>query len=848
MTAYAGEVKEIARANTLEEIRRAANAFPATADKSGGILYSGKVGGTNAEAIALELAEKTGLPLVNHTSRAKFLIEAEGAIRASAERIFRSQGQDTATARRSAAAFLYGDSKVPPDSPVSVENCLWGSTSREFASSLRGDVTVVASAADLERVLAQVEVPAVLESGHALSLGGRSVAEMHVLRARGGINAVLPAVQAQFIDAATKGIFELPDHSEPSITRITVSKEVASALGLDAARFISSAHLASAGLVTAPIDLPAARTGLHPGVAKGMGVVAAAAVVYDLATSADKAAGMWEQGNHTGARSEVLHFGTRNLGMWGGAVLGAEVFGTAGAETGPWDIVVGGAGALVGAIAGDQLADAVDRQRIYHQRGPDGRAWTYDPEDPERGWTRTTSELDTGATHLNDGFPVYHEHSETADAALADRLNYQASRTAVELAMAHPPRPKDPYTQPATPDDTHSIRDASWNRDPQTHVWTRRVVHGLLEHGMVNASIERATEARAAELDRAAEETVAENAAHSPTAIASRYASAYREYGWEKYGPLPEAVAVLQRTAEHGTTTLADTGANLPRAERPAAPPAPVPPHLLDFRQAGHPLHAFYERALAKVHDMEDRYRMPYGAHSERLAAAVTDAVAAHNIGKTPDQRFGAIERIELRGEGADRQAVAIDQRVNYHLPQVQVSIPADKAASRSVGQSSQDWARRHMPHLQTASQTKAADLAVPRNHPGPAYDPRSPDHPRHAQFEALREKVTEAYAHVGIPRTRTQLDEATAVVLLHAGQGRLDAGSTQVSLLADQRTGVIGPGSDLLLQQTHGTLSLRTRIPSGELQVPPDQAFRQVAQAASQSLPGQEPQQAQAR
>lgn len=865
MTAYAEEIERISKADTLEEIRRVAAGFPATAKKPGGILYSGKVGGVNAEAIALELAKKTGLPIVNRTPRAKFLIEVEAAIRASAERIFRLEGQDTATARQSAASFLYGNSRVPPDSPISVKNCLWGTTSQDFASSLRGDITVVASAADAERVLAQVEVPAALKS-EASSLGGRPIGEVRMLLARGGINAVLPVVQAQFVDSVTKGIFNVPNQSGPSSTRVWVSKEAASALGLDSTRFVSSAHLVSAGLLTAPETIrvaapdiePAgsvaseasARGSFRPGIASGAAVVAAVAVLYDVATSADKAAGLWEQGNHTAASSEVLHFGARNLGMWGGAVLGAEVFGAAGAETGPWDLVVSGAGALVGAFAGDRLADAMDRQRIYHQRGPDGRVWTYDPEDPARGWTRTTSELDTGATRLNDGFPVYRESGETADAALSDRLNYQASGDAVELALAHPPRQKDPYTQPAAPGDTHSVRDAPWSRDPRTHVWTRRVVDGLLEHGMVSAHVERATATRAAALDRAAEDGVAENAAHSRESVALRYQSAYREFGWEKYGPPPESVAEALRTMEAGIAPSdhANAAGAHAFAERTVASPALVPAHLLDFRQAGHPLHAFYERAVAKVHDMEDRYQVPYGLHSERLAAALTDAVAAYNVGKRPGERFGTLERIELQGEGADRRAVAVDQRVNYHLPQVQVSVPVDKAVGRSVEQSSHDWARRHMPHLQEATRAREANLALPESRAWPACDLRCPDNPRHAQFEALRGKVVGAYADAGIFRSRTQLDETTAAVLPHLAQGRVDPDATRLSLLADPQTGVIGPLSDLLVQQDYGTLGLRTRIPSEQLQALPDQAFHWPAQAAQQDLPGREPQQAQAR
>lgn len=866
VNAHVDAIEKISGADTLEQIREITAAFPARAETEGAILYSGKIAGVRAETIALELAHKTGLPIINHTFRARFLVDAEGAIRQAAERIFRVQGKNAAAAKQSAAYFLYGDSNAPLESPTSIKNCLWGSASREFAESLRGQVIVVASAADAERVFARTELPAVLASEKAGSLGGHSIDELRALQSNGGIKAVLPAVQEQFIDATTKGIFTLPDHPGSAITQVAVSREAAEVLRLDTTRFTGSTYLVEGGFVPAPVQvqLPAgtveaagpgvpeavAQNALRPSVLKGATAVAAVAAVYDIATSANKASALWEQGNRTGAASEVVHFGTRNLGMWGGAVLGAEVFGTAGAETGPLDVVIGGAGALVGAIAGDKLADAMDRQRIYHQRDPDGRAWTFDPEHPARGWMHATRELDTGAMRLNDGFPVYREQSQTAEAALADRLNYQASTAAIELALAHPHRPTDPYTQPASTGDTHSIRDAPWRRDPQTHLWTRRVVFGLLEHGMVNAHAERAPAARAAELDHAAERTVAENAAQSPPAIAKRYEAAYHAYGWQKYGALPDVVATTLRGVEAAPEQLAHSGrAPTPsRKDPPMSSPASAPEHLLDFRQVGHPLHAFYERALAKVHDMEDRYQMPYGMHSERLAAALTDAVAAYNTAKDPRARFGTPERVELRGEGTNRQAVAIDQRVNYHLPEVQVGLPVDKALARSVEQSSQDWARRHMPHLHEESPVAQAGVAISRTRAWPAHDPRRPDDPAHAQFETLRGKVAAAYAHAGIVRSPHQLDDAAAAVLSHAPHGRAESSRMQISLLADPRTGVIGPGSDLLVQQSHGTLTLRTRIPSVELQASPDEGFVQRVQGIQHGQPEQAPQQVQVR
>lgn len=926
MTSYADEIVKIRQAASLEDIRNIARNFSAKASGEGGILYSGPVGDVTSEAIAKELALRTGVPIINETPRAKFLAEpeVEAAIKSSAKRIFVSSGEPVDLAKRSAAGFLYGDASRPAGNPISPEGCLWGEASGEFAGSLSGEVTIIAVNANAERVFGRVELPLILKNPGVTALASQSIARLRALQAEGGIEAVLPAVQAQFIEASNKGIFTLPNHRGSTSTQISISREVAEALQLDPTRFASSQYLAAADFVPAPVGVSTApavdarettgllaaevptRGGLHPSAVKAGGAVAAAAVVYDLTTSASKASGLWEQGNHTGAKSEVIHFATRNLGMWGGAVLGAEAFGTGGAETGPLDVVVGGAGALVGAIAGGTLADMHDRQRIYSQRGADGNVWSYDPERPAQGWTRTVNELDTEASRLNDGFPVYRQHNYTANAQLSDQLNYQASSAAVELALAHPPLPRDPCTQPAVPGDAHSLREAPWIRDAQTHAWTRRVVDQVLEHGIVSSHVEKAAAARAAALDRAADQTTARNLAQSPQAAATRYQTAYRDYGWDRHGPPPEAVSAVLREADRnllasdgntytrtpqgdwttpgrlfGTSTaagsikaeleaswrqqqemrtrspLAGSAEPLPATTVPASVDAPAPQrgaghasqavavsvstleHLRDFRQPGHPMHALYEQALAKVHDMEDLHQMPYGVHSERLAAAATDAIAAYNTGKVPQERFGTLARVELRGEGAGRQVVLVEERVNYHMPAVQISLSADKAVARSVGESSQDWSRRHMPHLHAATPAREPQAPKPARQPLPAHDPRRADHPRHAQFVALRGQVAEAYAHAGIQRSAAQLDQATAATMLHTHHGRAEESPGRVSLLADQRTGVIGAASDLLLEQPHGSLVLRSRVPVQEFQAAPDQALVPSAQ-------GQQPQHAQ--
>jgi len=294
------------------------------------------------------------------------------------------------------------------------------------------------------------------------------------------------------------------------------------------------------------LDLVASveRGGLSSSLVRGTGALGAVVVAIDATHTASRTVDLLHQGNTAGAASQVEHFGGRHLGALGGAALGAEIFGTVGVETGPVDLLIGGAGAVMGAVAGDRIADAYDRHKICNQPDAHGTTWHYDPGHPQRGWTRTvpTGELDADAMRFSQGMPVYRTRMETASPELAARLIFQADNTAVELALAHPARPSDPHTQPAGPGDTRSVIDASWTRDPHTRQWSRTVTDAVMEHGLKSTHVETAAPARAAELDAAARHTMANNLAASPRGIAQRYQALYRQHDWQRQGPMPDAV------------------------------------------------------------------------------------------------------------------------------------------------------------------------------------------------------------------------------------------------------------------------------------------------------------------
>lgn len=580
MTGYASQIERIRNASSLEEIKEVARQYSAKAGGEGGILYSRMVGDVPSQAIALELAEKAHQPIIDSTPRAQFLTAAEQDIERSAIRIFRAQGASLDVAVDSASKFLYGDSKAVANSATSLDRCLWGEASREFAGSLRGDVKVVATAANLERVFGQVEIPAILNNPNVTSLGGRPITELKPLYAQGGAQAVLPEVQAKFVEAAPRGIFISPENVGQRISQVTVSKEVAASLGLDASRLSTAAELSAAGHVHAPIGMSpptaimgeaalaaeaAGARGLRLGtVVKGAGtVVAVAAVTYDVGTTAHSASQLYDQGNAFGAESKIIGAVSRNVGVFGGIALGAAGGAAVTSETGPGAVVGGVVGGIIGAVAGDKVAEWVDQYRINHQAGTDGNGWTFDPKRPEQGWTRITQtgELDYDAMRFSEGMPVYRMQRLAADPVLADELNFKASNRAMELTLSAPPIPQSPYQIPSAAQDhnRNNLREKDWIHDPKSGEWHRQVASSYMERGVLHYRTETASPQRAAELNEQSLAIIARNGEQTPAMLAARYQAGYEQYGWSRHGSVPQAVLDAARHPERLPGSDGDT-------------------------------------------------------------------------------------------------------------------------------------------------------------------------------------------------------------------------------------------------------------------------------------------------
>lgn len=376
---------------------------------------------------------------------------------------------------------------------------------------------------------------------------------------------------------------------------------------------------------------------LSPGakVMAAAGVAGIAASVVDAKASADRASTLLSQDNPLAAKSELTHYAARSTGGWiGGASVGAVA--TA-AATGPGVvgfIVVGGA-AVAGAHVGEHVATVLDSYKTFKQTDRDGVAW----ESNGRQWVRQ----DLGDL-IDDGQNEPIKQAFSADPEKANELSFRASNSATELAIGKLAPPQNPYSQSAAESDPPSLRRADWERNPQSGEWDRKVVVGFEQRGVPMVRVDSASPERAAELDRAAGQTILNNIANGPAPMAARYAMVHRSEGWDRFGAVPASIdaalredslvasdgKLYQRTAEgqwqrNGESVVA--AGNL-RAE------------LDGTRAALQPQLALHEQQVAAIPTRQP----PTLEDIERTDLMATYRV--HNVNPNPQQLEAALEAV----------------------------------------------------------------------------------------------------------------------------------------------------------------------------------------------------------
>jgi len=479
--------------------------------------------------------------------------------------------------------------------------------------------------------------------------------------------------------------------------------------------------------------------------AKGaLGAVGTAAVLYDAAHTSSRASDMRQQGNVVGANSEVGHFYARTGGMLAGAEAGAAGGALVFSETGPGALIAGGLGGIVGAIGGEKLAQAIDYHHIYNQSDKQGNHWHFDPKQPDQGWTRLrpTGELDYEAMRYSEGMPVEKYEKLTASPALKNELDYKASNVAIGLTLAHPPTPRDPYTLPASDRDTHSLREAPWTRNAETHQWSRTVASGLIDYRVMDYRTETASPQRAAELERSSQQIIADNVKHSAQHIAQDYKTAYEQRGWNQFGGVPPVVtntlktqgSVLEASDGHTYTRDAKGQWNTPgmiwgtnaaegsireelnatrRAEQAApaspapqptpatspttAPTSPAPVTRLD--DPTHPDHKMFAQTRDQVAQLDRTLGRKPDQHTDNIAAAATVQARADGL--------NSIDKVALSPDGSKLWTAQTMPGAKDHFFDRQSSVPT-AAAHTPVEQSSAQWPKA-MQHYQEAQQAQQA-------------------------------------------------------------------------------------------------------------------------------------------
>ena len=385
----------INQATSYQELLDIAARFSANALRPGGhsLFYSGAVvkspidGGKDisGQRVASDIARNTGANMVDETPRARFLADTEGesALRNTSVDLEIRRGATTEQAREKANRFLFGSRDVPRSETGSLENSLWGQASRDYAASLTGASTVVASKASPDRIMVQIEIPIAASHSNGQSIGGQSPEALRQAHAAGGPVAAGELAQQSFRDAAQKGgIYVSPDG-----TTVHVSREAATHLQLpDAQRFPAAAELAASGLTRGEVTLPGSVTADVGSLGRLAGPAFRSAGIVGLALTADDAVAtlgrhyaLTAEGNDVGAAHVERAFAARTVGgVLGAAGAGFAVAAVVGAETGPGAVVTGLVGGVVGAAGAIGINHAVERYQDDHQTAPDGVDYIYD--------------------------------------------------------------------------------------------------------------------------------------------------------------------------------------------------------------------------------------------------------------------------------------------------------------------------------------------------------------------------------------------------------------------------------------------------------------------------------------
>lgn len=236
--------------------------------------------------------------------------------------------------------------------------------------------------------------------------------------------------------------------------------------------------------------------------------------------------------------------------------------------------------------------------------------------------------------------------------------------------------------------------------------------------------------------------------------------------------------------------------------------PNPTPERLINDR--AHPDNALYRQALSAVQQLDTQQGRKSDVHSEQLAAVLT--VAAHRDG------LKQIDHVQLSPDSKHAFAIEGDPKTLSHR---QTAVATLDALNTSIEKSSQ-----------TLAQEKSAGA---QGRPAPD-DPRHSAHPAHAEFQNVRQLVTELHAKHGVPSSEEQRDRLAAAVIHDAHNNQL--GSVKELRFSEDKAGKIQPDGHVFAfngdPRKETTLHSATHVPLAQ-ETPVTQSFKQMANATQQ-------------
>lgn len=220
-----------------------------------------------------------------------------------------------------------------------------------------------------------------------------------------------------------------------------------------------------------------------------------------------------------------------------------------------------------------------------------------------------------------------------------------------------------------------------------------------------------------------------------------------------------------------------------------------------------HPDNKLFQQALAGVNQLDRQQHRASDVHSEQLAAAVATAASRNDLKQ--------IDRVELSKDGTHVFAIQGDPKAIDHR---QISVNTLDGLNTPIEKSTQVL-EAHKAH------------AAPKQD-----DPRHADHPAHAEFQGVRQLVSDLHARHGVPLSEEQRDRLAAAVIHDAHNNQL--GPVKELRFSEDKGGKIQPDGNIIAfngdPHKETTLRSATNVPLAQ-ETPVVQSFKQMANVAQQ-------------